>query len=78
MIHKMNSPFISSHILPFIKQAKGSKIMYDILNQNKDIPTGQLSWNKLYAFTQEDWVQIYKYPFHYHKISSPPLVSSQC
>ena len=61
--HKMNSPFIPSHILPFIKQAKGSKIMYDILNQNKDIPTGQLSWNKLYAFTQEDWVQIYKYPF---------------
>ena len=33
------------------------------LTQNKDIPTGQLTWNKLYAFTQEDWVQIYKYPF---------------
>ena len=35
--------------------------MYDILNQNIDIQMGHLTWNKLYAFTQEDWVQIYKY-----------------
>ena len=37
--------------------------MYDILNQNKDIPTGQLTWNKLYTFTAEDWSHIYTYPY---------------
>ena len=61
--HKINYPFIPSQILPFIKEKKGSKTMYDILNQNKDIPTGQLTWNKLYTFTAEDWSHIYTYPY---------------
>ena len=63
----MKNPFIPFQVQPFIKENKGSKTMYDILNQHKDIPTGQLTWNKIYALTTEDWPQIYKYPFNITK-----------
>ena len=72
--HKINNPFIPSQILPFIKEKKGSKTMYDILNQNKDIPTGQLTWNKLYTFTAEDWFSYLHLPLYHHKIPSTSLV----
>lgn len=65
--HKEKYPFIPSHILPFLKQLTGSKIMYHILNQNNEVPTGQITWNKTYGFTHEDWTQIYMYPFNITK-----------
>ena len=44
--------------------------MYHILNQNKDIPTGKLTWNKAYNFTDEDWAKIYSFPFETTKHSA--------
>ena len=44
--------------------------MYHILNQNKDIPTGKLTWNKAYNFTDEDWAKIYALPFETTKHSA--------
>ena len=44
--------------------------MYHILNQNKDIPTGKLTWNKAYNFTYEDWAKIYALPFETTKHSA--------
>lgn len=63
IVNKERCPFIPSHILPLLKQEKGSRIMYDILNKNDDIPTGQITWNKMYDLTREDWTKIYIYPF---------------
>lgn len=65
--HKEKSPFIPSHILPLLQQRKGSKVIYDILNKNKEVPTGKTSWNKVYDFSQEDWNQIYIFPFNITK-----------
>ena len=44
--------------------------MYHILNQNKDIPTRKLTWNKAYNFTDEDWAKIYALPFETTKHSA--------
>ena len=44
-LHKQNNPFIPIHILPFVQQQKGTKIMYNVLSQNKDVPTGKITWN---------------------------------
>ena len=55
--HKETSPFIPSYVSSLI-QHNGSKVTYDILNENKEVPTGKTSWNKIYNFSQEDWKQI--------------------
>ena len=33
--------------------------MYNILIKNNEIPTGKLTWNKIYKFQEEEWKQIY-------------------
>ena len=65
--HKQNNPFIPTHILPFFQQQKRTKIMYNILNQNKDVPTGKITWNKVYNITDEDWDHINLFPFNITK-----------
>ncbi|MCG7891056.1 MAG: reverse transcriptase family protein, partial [Candidatus Thiodiazotropha endolucinida] len=65
--HKTKMPFIPSHIQPFLTELKGSKTMYDLLNENKDVPTGQITWNKIYDLSKDDWAQIYNYPFNITK-----------
>ena len=78
----MNYPFIPSHILPFIKQAKGSKIIYDTHTHTH---THTQKWHTNRPINLEQIVCIYtrrlgsdlQIPFHYHKISSPSLVSSR-
>ena len=50
--HKEKSPFIHSHVSSLI-QHNGSKVTYDILNENKEVPTGKTSWNKTYSFSQD-------------------------
>ena len=67
---KNQNPIIPNHIHPLLKQKKGSQAMYHILNQNKDIPTGKLTWNKAYNFTDEDWAKIYALPFETTKHSA--------
>ena len=43
--------------------------MYDVLNMNKEIPTGKQTWNNTvintYNFQEKDWKKIYScmYPF---------------
>ena len=41
--HKQNNPFIPTHILPFFQQQNETKIIYNILNQNEDVPTGKIT-----------------------------------
>ena len=61
--HKEKAPFIPSHISPLLQQRSCSKVIYDIFNKNNEVPTGKISWNKVYNFSQEDWKQIYTFPF---------------
>ena len=62
-LHKEQNPFVPSHISPRVQQRKGSQVMYNILNKNNEIPAGKLTRNKLYMFQEEEWKQIYIYPF---------------
>ena len=62
--HKEPSPFIPTNVMPVMKNSKGSKDMYSILNSNdNETPTGQTTWNKIYNLTKEQWKQIYIFPF---------------
>ena len=65
--HKQPCPFTPSHIYPMLQQKKGTQAMYNILNRNKEIPTGQVTWNKLYNITNNDWKNIYLFPFNITK-----------
>lgn len=60
---KLENPFIPSHLEVFLKQKSGTKPMYTILNKNNEEPTGKKTWNEKYHFTDEEWKQIYLYPF---------------
>ena len=62
--HKQPCPFTPSRIYPMLQQKKGTQAMYNILNKNKEIPTGQVTWNKLYNITNNDWKNIYLFPFN--------------
>lgn len=68
--HKEQYPFIPSHICFLLKQNKGSRTMYNVLNQNREVPTGKLAWNKIYNINEDDWKQIYMYPFRITKYSA--------
>ena len=67
VINKITLSFQHIYFL-FCQQQKETKIMYNILNQNKDVPTGRITWNKVYNITDEDWdhnlfpFNITKYP----------------
>ena len=62
--HKEPSPFIPTNVMPIMKNSKGSKDMYNILNSNdNETTTGQTTWNKIYILTKEQWKQIYISPF---------------
>ena len=65
--HKQPCPFTPSHIYPMLQQKKGTQATYNILNRNKEIPTGQVTWNKLYTITNNDWKNIYLFPFNITK-----------
>ena len=65
--HKQPCPFTPSHIYPMLLQKKGTQAMYNILNRNKEIPTGQVTWNKLYNITNNNWKNIYLFPFNITK-----------
>ena len=41
--------------------------MYNILNQNKNVSTGKITWNKVYNITDEDWDHINLFPFNITK-----------
>ena len=52
---KEQNHFVPSHISPLLQQRKGSQVMYNNLNKNYEMPTGKLTWNKLYKFQEEEW-----------------------
>ena len=53
--YKESCPFIPFHISTLLQHQKGSKIMYNILNKSNTVPTGQVTWNKVYKFSGKEW-----------------------
>ena len=45
--------------------------MYQILNKNNDIPTGKITWNKIYHIEESEWKAIYTFPY---RVTSYPAL----
>ena len=45
--------------------------MYQILNKNNDIPTGKITWNKIYDIEESEWKAIYSFPY---RVTSYPAL----
>lgn len=67
--HKEQNPFIPSSISPLVQSKQGAQVMYNILNNNKEIPTAKSTWNRIYNFTEYEWRKIYLHPFIITKYS---------
>ena len=65
--HKESNPFIPTNIYPLLKHCNGSKVMYEILNKTNESQTGQVTWNKIYNITKDEWKVIYIFPFRVTK-----------
>ena len=60
---KLSNPVIPHHLQIYLKNRKGTKDMYNILNQSCDEATGKKTWNKTYQFEDESWRKIFLWPF---------------
>ena len=68
---KAPTPFIPSTIRHILRHGKGSNDMYQILNKNNDIPTGKITWNKIYHIEESEWKAIYTFPY---RVTSYPAL----
>jgi len=60
---KLHGPILPNHVSIILKSKKGTKDFYDIFNQNKEVPTSKIRWEKLYEIPDEKWTQIFMSPF---------------
>lgn len=60
-------PIIPILIHSIGQQKKGSQNIYDILNKNKETPTGKDRWNKIYNIDEKTWETIFLTPFQITK-----------
>jgi hypothetical protein len=67
-------PYISPYLKILLKEQKGAKYMYKILNKNNEIPTCKITWAKTIPTVQEwsslDWKNIFSIPFSITKDAS--------
>ena len=59
----VQGPIIPKFISTLLKQNKGSQNIYNILNKNKETPSGKIKWNQLYNINEESWEYIFQAPF---------------
>ncbi len=57
-------PILPSNIAPFLRNTKGCKDLYKILNQNNATPTSKLKWEEIYNIEEENWKNIFLAPFN--------------
>ena len=60
---KLPLPLIPHSIEMYIMNKKGAKMMYSLLNTNNEKPTSQGLWNNKYKINNNEWEQIYNWPF---------------
>lgn len=61
--NKVANPVLPFPVQVYLKSQKGTQDMYKILNENKDPPSGKISWGKKYNFDEEEWKKIFREPF---------------
>ena len=61
--NKLSNPMIPTNISVFLRSAKGSKDLYNILNQNNYTPTSKEKWQEICDIEEETWKDIYSAPF---------------
>ena len=54
---------LPTNISVFLRSTKGSKDLYNILNQNNYTPTSKEKWQEIYDIEEETWKDIYSAPF---------------
>ena len=64
--HKLTYPILPLNIQKLTKQQKGSKHIYNVLNNEKSQPTSKTKWVELFNINNEYWKNIYQYPFQKH------------
>lgn len=60
---KLPNPLIPTYLYIYMKNKKGCKNMYIILNHNTETATGRVTWSKIYDFDDIAWNDIYLWPF---------------
>ena len=63
MRNKLSNPMLPTNISVFLRSTKGSKDLYNILNQNNYTPTSKKKWQEIYDIQEETWKDIYSAPF---------------
>ena len=61
--NKLSNPMLPTNISVFLRSTKGSKDLYNILNQNNYTPTSKKKWQEIYDIEEETWKDIYSAPF---------------
>ena len=61
--NKLSNPMLPTNISVFLRSAKGSKDLYNILNQNNYTQTSKEKWQEIYDIEEETWKDIYSAPF---------------
>ena len=51
--NKLSNPMLPTNISVFLRSAKGSKDLYNILNQNNYTPTSKEKWQEIYDIEEE-------------------------
>ena len=57
--NKLSNPILPTNISVFLRSTKGSKDLYNILNQNSYSPTLKEKWHEIYDIEEETWKDIY-------------------
>ena len=60
---KLQNPIVPFGLHIYMRNKKGTKDMYKILNSNNETPAGKIAWKKIFNFSEEEWKKIYKWPF---------------
>ena len=61
--YKVETPILPFAFKIYLKSIKGIQDMYKLLNNNKEIPSGRIAWNKKYSVDNNEWKIIFNEPF---------------
>ena len=51
---KLQNPIVPFGLHIYMRNKKGTKDMYKILNSNNETPAGKIAWNKIFNFSEEE------------------------
>ena len=66
----VQGPIIPKFISTLLKQNKGSQNIYNILNKNKETPSGKIKWNQLYNIMKSHGNIFFRHLFRYLNVQN--------